>query len=143
MGLISSMASLFQIHIDETKKNKIRDEINLAEAVEAHVSWKVRLQKYLDGKSDEQLDPMVICRDDQCKLGKWIHGPALNHFHTFEPFHELRADHAQFHYVAANVVKNVQANDRVAAEEILKGEYQKISHKVVMALTELNNLVTQ
>jgi len=143
MGLLSSMAALFHTHIDEVKKDLIRDEIDLTEAVEAHIGWKLRLQSYLDGKSAEKLDPMVICRDDQCKLGKWIHGPAMNHFHAFEPFHELRADHAQFHYVAANVVKNAQANDRAAAEEIFKGEYQKISHKVVIALTELNSLVSQ
>lgn len=143
MGLLSGMASLFHIHIDAAKKELIRDEINLAEAVEAHINWKIRLKNYLDGKSNEDLDPMVICRDDQCKLGQWIHGPALNHFHEFEPFHKLRADHAQFHYVAANVVKNVQANDHAAAEAIFKDEYQHVSHDVVMALTELNRLVTE
>lgn len=143
MGFLSGMASLFNMHINEANKVSIRDEIDLVDAVEAHINWKVRLQSYMDGKSDEKLDPMTICRDDQCKLGKWIHGPALSHFHAFEPFHELRADHAQFHYVAANVVKNVQTNDRAAAEEIFKGEYQKVSHKVVMALTELNKLVNQ
>lgn len=143
MGLFSGMASLFHSHIDEGKRDKIRDEINLAEAVEAHITWKLRLQRYLDGKSEEELDPMVICRDDQCKLGQWIHGPALAHFHEFEPFHKLRADHAQFHYVAANVVKHVQGNERAAAEALFKGEYQHISHSVVMALTELNQLVNE
>lgn len=141
MGLLSGMANLFHIHIDAEKKELIRDEINLMEAVEAHISWKLRLQRYLDGKSDETLDPMVICRDDQCNLGKWIHGPALKHFHDVEPFHLLRADHAQFHYVAANIVKSVQANDRSSAEAIFHGEYQQISHKVVIELTELNGLV--
>lgn len=143
MGLLSGMASLFHLHIDTAKKELIREEVNLSEAVEAHISWKLRLQTYLEGKSKESLDPMVICRDDQCKLGQWIHGPALNHFHEFEPFHQLRADHAQFHYLAANVVQKVHAKEHAAAEAILKGDYQRISHKVVIALTELNNLVTQ
>ena len=141
MGLFSGFAHLFQN--DSGKKDVIRAEINLMEAVEAHISWKMRLQAYVDGSSAEQLDPMVVCRDDQCKLGKWIHGTGVGHFHDFEPFHQLRADHAQFHYVAANVVKNVQANDLAAAEAILKGEYQQISHKVVTELTELDKLVAQ
>lgn len=142
MGLlITGMAYLFNLHIDSAKREAIRDEINLAEAVEAHINWKLRLQSYLDGKLSEPLDSMVVCRDDQCKLGKWIHGPALKHFHEMEPFHQLRADHAQFHFVAAKVVTNVQENNRAAADAILHGEYQQISHKVVMAITELNSLV--
>ncbi len=143
MGLLSGMAALFHLHVDTDKKEQIRNEVNLSEAVEAHISWKLRLQAYLEGKSQEKLDPMVICRDDQCKLGQWIHGPALNHFHGAEPFHQLRADHAQFHYLAGSVVQKVQANEHAAAEAILKGDYQKISHKVVIALTELNTLVTE
>jgi hypothetical protein len=141
MGLLSGMASLLHINLDSEKKAAIRGEINLAEAVQAHINWKLRLQNYLDGKSGEELDPMIICRDDQCTLGTWIHGPAMNHFHGLEEFHSLRADHAQFHYLAANVVKHVQANNPAAAEEIMKGEYPRISHKVVIALTELNQLV--
>lgn len=143
MGLLSGMASFFHIHLDEEKKAAIRDEIDLAEAVEAHINWKIRLKNYLDGKSDEQLDPLIISRDDQCKLGQWIHGPALRHFHDSEQFRKLRADHAQFHFVAGNVVEKAQSNDRAAADELFKGEYQRISHDVVMALTELNRLVNQ
>lgn len=141
MGLLSSLASVFGGHIDADKKEKIRNEIDLAEAVQAHVRWKLRLQDYLDGKSSEKLDPMVICRDDQCDLGKWIHSSGMGYFHDLEPFHQLRSDHAQFHYVAANVVQHVHANDRAAAEAALHGEYQQVSHKVVVALTELNKAV--
>ncbi len=141
MGLLSGIAAL--LHKDAAKKEAIRGEIDLPKAVEAHIHWKLRLQAYLEGKSTEQLDPMVICRDDQCELGKWIHGPAMSHFHEVEAFHELRADHAQFHYVAANVVKDVQADNRASAEALLKGEYAHISHKVVIALTELNRAVEQ
>lgn len=141
MGLFSGVATLLHLNIDSTQKAKIREEINLADAVQAHINWKLRLQNYLDGKSQEQLDPMVICRDDQCELGQWIHGAGMNHFHELEPFHQLRADHAQFHYVAANVVQKVQANEHDAAHTILHEEYPRISHKVVVALTELNKAV--
>lgn len=143
MGLLSGMAALFHIHVDEEKKALIRSEIDLVKAVEAHINWKLRLQNYLDGKSAEKLDPMVICRDDQCELGKWIHGPATDHFHGVEAFNHLRADHAQFHYVAGNVIKHAQDNNRPAAEALMGSEYSHVSHKVVMALTELNKLVNE
>lgn len=116
----------------------INDEINIPEAITAHVNWKVRLQKYIDGKSDEKLDPMVVCRDDQCTLGQWIHGPATQKFHADEAFRTLRADHAQFHYVAANVVRYKLEGDQAGAEALLKGEYARVSHHVMKMLNELN-----
>jgi methyl-accepting chemotaxis protein len=139
MGLIGGMAGFFGFSkVDEGKKAQIREEINLMEAVQAHVKWKVRLQDYLNGTSQEKLDPMVICRDDQCVLGKWIHGPALKHFHEDETFHQLRADHAQFHFIAGNVVKHVHSNERAQAEALMDNDYKHISRKVVNSLTELN-----
>lgn len=143
MSMFSGIASLFHSRIDAEKKAAIRSQIDLPQAIQAHVNWKVRLQNYVDGKSDEKLDPMVVCRDDQCALGKWIHGPAMDHFHEFEAFHQLRADHAQFHFVAGNVVKKVQENDRAGAEAIMTDEYRPISHKVVKELTDLDKLISE
>lgn len=125
-----------------SKKEEIRQEISIMDAISAHIKWKARLQDYLNGTSTEKLDPMAICRDDECALGKWIHGPALKHFHEHEAFRTLRGDHAQFHFVAGNVVKKVQENDRGAAEALMENDYAKASHKVVHALTELNKQVS-
>jgi len=142
MGLMDGVAGFFGLsRAAESLKTQIREEINLMEAVQAHVRWKLRLHEYLNGTSQEKLDPMVICRDDQCALGKWIHGPALKHFHENATFHQLRSDHAQFHFIAGNVVKHVQANERAAAEALMDGEYKRTSIKVVNALTELNQHV--
>jgi hypothetical protein len=124
--------------LDKSKKDSIRSEVNIADAINAHMKWKARLQRCLDGTSDEQLDPMVICRDDQCALGQWIHGPALHHFRDDEGFGVLRSDHAQFHFVASNVVYKVQQNDLASAMELFSGEYIQASRKVIYALTELN-----
>ena len=132
MNFFTSLFSLAEID----NKN-LNDEVNIPEAITAHVNWKVRLQKYVDGKSEEKLDPMVVCRDDQCDLGKWIHGPATKHFHDDQSFRELRADHAQFHYVAANVVRYMQEGDEGGARALLKGEYARVSHHVLMLLNEL------
>jgi hypothetical protein len=124
------------------EKTNISDEINIMEAINAHILWKIRLEKYLDGTSEEKLDPTVICRDDQCKLGKWIHGPALKYFHDDdETLRVLRSDHAHFHVTAASVVIHVQANDNAAAEAIMDGEYTKASRKVVHGLTALSKHV--
>lgn len=137
MGFFSKLFG----HNDSQKANitaVIRAEINISDAITAHMKWKGRLQNYLDGTSEEQLDPMVICRDDQCVLGKWIHGPALNYFHGDAGFHKLRSDHANFHFIAGNVIKKVQENDKTAADVLMKNDYIQASREVIHDLTELN-----
>jgi hypothetical protein len=134
MGFFSSLVAL-----GESKQTNIQDEINIMDAIDAHVHWKIRLDRYLNGTSEEKLDPKIICRDDQCKLGKWLHGPALKYFHDDDVgFKTLRDDHAQFHVIAGNVVTNVQANNVAAAEMLMNGEYLHASRKVVRGLTKLN-----
>jgi len=133
MGIFSSLFGS-----GGSKKENIKDEINIMEAINAHVRWKIRLEKYVDGTSEEKLDPKIICRDDQCQLGKWINGPALAHFQDDAGLVTLRDDHAQFHIIAGEVVNKMHANDKVAAEDLLKGEYMEASRKVVRDLTELN-----
>ena len=136
MGFFSSLFGF-----GASKKASIRDEINIMDAINAHIQWKLRLERYLNGTSDEKLDPNVICRDDQCKLGKWIHGPALKHFQDDDGFVTLRDDHAQFHLIAGQVVTIMQENDKAAAEALLKGDYMRASRKVVHALTDLNKQI--
>ncbi|MBI5919670.1 MAG: CZB domain-containing protein [Nitrosomonadales bacterium] len=130
--------ALFEGLFSSEKKREINEEINLMEAVQAHISWKLRLQNCLDGTSDEVIDPNVVCRDDQCKLGKWIHGPAQKHFSGDETFRSLCEDHAMFHYVTAEIVRRVRDKDDDSAHALLQGEYKKVSRKVVMTLGELN-----
>ena len=122
----------------ESEKAKLIDSIDVMEAINAHVRWKMRLERYLNGTSEEQLDPKVVCRDDQCVLGKWIHGVAQEHFHEDEGFKTLRADHAQFHVVAGKVLSSAQSNDKATAEALMKNEYMQASRKVVHDLTELS-----
>ncbi len=142
MSILNGVAGFFGFaRVGAAEKEAIRGEINLMDAINAHVKWKVRLEDYLSGKSNEVLDSMIICRDDQCVLGKWIHGPAIKHFHDDPTFHQLRADHAQFHFIAGNIVKHVQSDEHAAAEVLLNGDYKHTSRKVVQALTDLNQHV--
>lgn len=128
---------------DGAVREAIRSEIDIPQCIEAHMQWKGRLRSYLDGASGEVLDPMVICRDDQCVLGKWIHGPALKYFHDDDGFHKLRSDHANFHFVAGTVVKKAQEDDRAGSEALLCGEYARASRDVIQDLTELNKHLQQ
>jgi hypothetical protein len=133
MGFFSKLFGL-----SDSRKTSIQEEINIMDAINAHIKWKIRLEKYMDGTSEEKLDSKVICRDDQCVLGKWIHGPAEKHFQGDDGLKTLREDHAEFHVIAGKIVSSVQSNDRVTAETLMKGVYMNASRKVVRDLTELN-----
>ena len=133
MGFFSKLLGL-----SENKKSSIKNEANIPDAINAHVKWKIRLEKYLDGSSEEKLDAAVICRDDQCALGKWIYGAAEIHFKGDEGLKILREDHAEFHTIAGKIVSCVQASDQKMAEALMKQDYAEASRKVIRDLTELD-----
>ena len=122
---------------EATNKEEAIKNIDIMAAINAHLKWKVRLDKYVNGTSDEQLDPQVICLDNQCVLGKWIHGPAEEYFLDDAKFSTLREDHAKFHMIAAQVVNLVQQNNIQGAETLLRGSYMKASRLVVKDLTDI------
>jgi hypothetical protein len=133
MGFFSKMFGW-----DDAKKAAINEEINIMDAINAHVRWKIRLDKCLHGTSEEKLDHTIVCRDDQCVLGKWIHGPAEKFFHDDDSLKVLRDDHAKFHQLAGRIVELVQTNDKDTAEKLLNGEYTEASRIVIRDLTELS-----
>ena len=133
MGFFSKL-----LGISEAKKADILNELDVMAAINAHVQWKMRLEKYLNGTSEEKLDAKVVCLDNQCKLGKWIYGSAVEHFHEDESLESLREEHAKFHTYAGRIVEYIHKNEKDAAKDLLDGDYKYTSRKVVFALSELS-----
>ncbi len=102
--------------------------MNFLEMISAHVRWKQRLLTYIQDKS-EALDPAVIGRDDQCRLGKWIYGEGKAYTQA-NHFEKVRTEHADFHKHAAAVVTFVNRGDRDMASEVLNGEYARTSNNL-------------
>lgn len=101
--------------------------MNFLDAINAHVMWKLRLQRYLDGTSDENLDPDHICKDNLCVLGKWIYGNQDRYIKS-TAFEEVRGKHAEFHKTAAEIVRLINENHKKEASELLGGDYSHLSH---------------
>ncbi|OOZ40338.1 hypothetical protein BOW53_08170 [Solemya pervernicosa gill symbiont] len=115
------------------------EQLNFLEAIEAHVRWKIRLEAYIAGTSEEQLNAEVICKDDQCVLGKWIYGPGGVKYGELHKFVDLKDTHTHFHTSAGNVVRLVDGGDVDGARELLcKGEYAKLSHRIKAKLARLS-----
>lgn len=116
--------------------------LNFKSAVDAHMRWKVRLEGYINGTNLEDLKVEVVCRDDQCPLGKWIYGQGGDQFGFSETFYEMKVHHAHFHTSAGNVLQAAQAGQKDKALSLLHhGDYLRASERVKMLLARLFVLV--
>jgi len=118
----------------DTGGHAVLAQLDIQAAQLAHENWKVRLQAYLEGRSNEQFSPEVICFDDRCDLGKWIHGEAQQRMGKYPGFTALVGHHKMFHYAASNVVSQYQAGHVEEARKTLDGVFAHHSHAVVESL---------
>lgn len=115
--------------------------LDIQTAMAAHENWKLRLQAYLDGSSSEQFSPEVICFDNQCDLGQWIHGKGQANLGKFAGFTALLEHHKMFHYAASNVVALSQVGKDAEARKILDGSFSAFSKAVGEDLEGLYSIV--
>ena len=110
--------------------------MNFDDAIAAHIKWKVRLTQFIDGTSGEQLRSDIVCKDNQCDLGKWIYGDG-SQFSGKPHYKDLVSKHANFHRCAADVVKRVESSDKQGAKSLLSGPFAIASKETVTAIMEL------
>jgi hypothetical protein len=116
--------------------------LNFKSAVDAHMKWKIRLESYINGTSTENLKVDVVCRDDQCPLGKWIYSRGGGEFGYSETFFDMKAHHANFHRCAGHVLMAAQAGEKENALHLLHhGDYVRASERVKKLLAKLFVLV--
>ena len=114
--------------------------LNIDVAIASHENWKVRLHAYLDGKSSETFEPDVICFDNRCDLGQWIHGPGQERLGKYPGFTALVDNHKMFHYAASNVVSLNQAGKNDDARKMLDNQFNHFSEQLVDILTALRKI---
>ncbi|MDY7548653.1 CZB domain-containing protein [Glaciimonas sp. Gout2] len=122
--------------VSEMQLKTIR-ELNVSAAIAAHENWKIRLDTYLAGKSSEDLRPEVICFDNRCDLGKWLHGSAREQLGKYASFQQLVAEHKNFHYHASNVVSLNQSGKKEEAQKLLTNGFQQSSERVIRLLGDI------
>ena len=112
--------------------------LNFMTAIEAHIKWKSRLETYIQGTSQEDLKVEVVCRDDQCPLGKWIYSTGGERFGGIDTFGEMKGQHALFHQCAGRVLETAQQGKKEEAMRLLQyGDYVRASEQVKRLLAKL------
>ena len=111
--------------------------MNFDEAIAAHSAWKTKLKTYLR-KPDHSLNAGQLALDDQCVLGKWLHGEGAK-YTAFPEFAELKGEHAKFHRAAADLVVRADAGENVAEEAALgaASPFSTLSSHLVQLMVKL------
>jgi hypothetical protein len=141
---LADMATVGPAAVSEpaTDKGAEVGGLNFKSAVDAHMKWKVRLEGYINGTSDEDLKVEAVSCDDKCPLGKWIYGQGGERFGYSETFFEMKVHHAHFHRCAGSVLTAAQAGAKEDALRLLHhGDYVRTSERVKQLLARLFVLV--
>ncbi len=111
--------------------------INFDTAINAHIDWKMKLSKYI-AHCDQSLDPSVVGADNKCALGKWIHGPGIEHSIHAE-YNSMKTEHASFHRCAGEIVACANKGDTAHAEKLMQpgAEYIRVSEACVHWIEEM------
>ncbi|MCB2018724.1 MAG: CZB domain-containing protein [Hydrogenophaga sp.] len=126
-----------ELTLDAKTAQAVLAELDIDTAISAHENWSARLTAVLRGTSTEQLDPQVICQDDRCDLGKWLHGPGRERLGKYPAFSVLVARHKHFHLEASTVLTLAQTGEAAKTEQKLNSGYRHASNQVVLLLKEL------
>ena len=110
--------------------------MNFDDAIAAHITWKVRLNQFIDGVSTDRLSSADVCKDNLCDLGKWIYGEGAK-YKAAAHYQDLVKKHANFHVCAADVVKKVEGGDKAGAKAALGGPFAGASRETVAAIMTL------
>jgi methyl-accepting chemotaxis protein len=107
----------------------------LDEAVRAHNQWLERLKNAATGGAIPNRESSAV--DDQCDLGKWIHGKGTQYSKVPE-FKRLREVHQNFHQ-AVGVTIDLLNEKRIpeARAMLSSGDVARLSLEVKSALTFL------
>jgi methyl-accepting chemotaxis protein len=138
-GALAQQVSRFRIPADSTVTLAERDvaitDFDFDKAIEAHRQWKVKLRKAI--AEHATLDAETICRDDQCPLGKWIHGPGGSRWGSKPVFVELTNRHAAFHQAAGEAARKINAGQLQDAERLIGSGslFAQVSTEVATLLT--------
>lgn len=112
--------------------------LDFATAKLKHMSWKLKLRDFLDGKPGLTAAQATSHRD--CDLGKWMYGDGLKRYGNVPEMAKLEKIHETLHKTVKQIVDLKTAGKTIEAER----EYTKvdgISRQIVDLLTAIEAVV--
>lgn len=97
-----------------------------------HQVWKMRLRSFLNDK--EKMDASEAMSHEDCDLGKWIYGGALETYASIPEMKRLEVVHAAMHRQIKSIIVNKNSGNIDEAKEEFK-EIGSVSAEIVELLT--------
>lgn len=139
---IFDMFKKFAFFKGRTTEGLQAEDLDFQKWIGAHRNWRQRLIAYIDGSGTETLDEVVVCRDDRCELGQWLHGNGQRFYAGENIFQRLVNDHAAFHQAAGKVISIFKSKGERDARRKLTGDFDLCSVRVIDDLNQLERRVT-
>jgi hypothetical protein len=116
-----------------------RSGLDFYSAIATHQRWKNRLKDVVSGRSQDTLDPAVVGRCDACDLGMWLETQAKDARIPAQLMDQLRQEHAQFHKLAADIIRLSDQGRNEEAMQALRTDapYNRASHRVARLLSQI------
>lgn len=114
--------------------------IDLEQAKAAHLSWKVKLRGFLDGRAE--LTRAQAVSDHDCAFGKWYFGHGMENFGHVQEMKEVRTPHADMHALIRKIIELKEKGNLEAAEQ----EYSKVgplSEHIVSLIDSIKQHVSE
>lgn len=112
--------------------------MDLDAAIIAHTRWKDKIKESI--YTGTKLDAVLLAKDDQCDLGKWLQAaPAAER--SLPEFETVKVKHTHFHKVASETALQAGRLPREEAVKLLVGatKYGLASAGCVSAIVALRN----
>lgn len=112
------------------------------DAMAAHIVWKLRLTRFIDGSGAGNFDTGAVGKSDLCELGKWMLDEGAK-YQAVPAFASLQKSHTEFHSCSAEVIRKVESGDRAGARAVISGPFEAASRGVVRAIAELREQMAE
>ena len=120
--------------VDPAAPTSLAGDFDVEAAKRAHLVWRSRVQKLLQGK--EQVDENNVVSHRDCALGKWYYGPAQEEFRDDPVFAELGHKHEEMHNAVRATASLWNGGNQQSARERAQEVYA-LSDRVVELLDQL------
>lgn len=117
--------------------------INFVDAADSHMEWRGRLVNFIEAKAIDASFSQNFNLDENCSLGLWVQGIGHLKFSHLPSFRRLALEHTQFHSFTGMIVSKVQNDELDDAELLLKNEFSQATRRILIAISELNEVLQQ
>lgn len=111
--------------------------MNFDDAITRHAEWRIKLRSAMHMK--QKLDVFVISKENNCELGKWLHGEGRRDASALPSYKACLDLHKAFHEEAGKIAVLINAGNYAEAEKLLApgSAYSQVSTNIGGILIKL------